>query len=124
MSDADPRPPVWIGHVTMQTRDIAESNKFMVGLGMRALADGEGFAVLELRGGTHLVLLPAEGPLSGPAPFDLMVEDLHATHEELAARGLSPSEISRGDIHDSFTIRDPSGLDVTFNSTHVSDLPV
>ena len=124
MSNADPRPPVWIGHVTMQTRSIPDSHKFMLELGMRAIADGEGFAVLELRGGTHLVLLPAEGLLSGPAPFDLMVEDLDATHEELSGRGLSPGEISRGTIHDSFTVRDPSGLDITFNSTHVSDLPV
>ena len=124
MANEDLRPPVWIGHITMQTRSIAESNEFMLELGMRAIVDGEGFAVLELRGGTHLVLLPAEGALSGPAPFDLMVEDLDATHQDLAARGLAPSEISRGDIHDSFTIRDPSGLDVTFNSTHVSDLPV
>ena len=124
MSNADRRPPVWVGHVLMKTSNIAESNKFMIALGMRPITDGDGFAVLELRGGTHLVLLPAEEELSGSAPFDLMVEDLDETHTDLASRGLSPSEISRGDIHDSFTIRDPSGLDVTFNSTHVSDQPV
>ena len=124
MTSDDKRPPVWIGHVTIQTPNVADSNKFMIELGLRPIADGDGFAVLELRGGTHLVLLPAEGPLSGPAPFDLMVEDLNATHEDLTARGLSPSEISRGDIHDSFTLRDPSGLDLKFNSTHVSDQPV
>ena len=124
MSNADPRPPVWIGHVLMKTPDILESKKLMIALGMRPIADGDGFAVLELRGGTHLVLLPAEEKLSGQAPFDLMVESLDETHTDLAARGLSPSEISRGDIHDSFTIRDPSGLDITFNSTHVSDQPV
>ena len=124
MSNTDGRPPVWVGHVLMKTSNLAESSKFMIGLGMRPIADGEGFAVLELRGGTHLVLLPAEEELSGPAPFDLMVEDLDETHTNLAERGLSPSDISRGEIHDSFTIRDPSGLDVTFNSTHVSDQPV
>ncbi len=124
MSNADGRPPVWIGHVTMKTPDIALSSKFMIALGMRPIADGDGFAVLELRGGTHLVLLPAEEELSGPAPFDLMVEDLDETHTDLAGRGLSPSDIRRGNIHDSFTIRDPSGLDITFNSTHVSDQPV
>ncbi len=124
MANENLRPPVWIGHVTMQTRDIAESNKFMVELGMRPIVDGEGFAVLELRGGTHLVLLASEEPLSGTAPFDLMVEDLDATHGDLSERGLSPSEITRGKIHDSFTVRDPSGMDVKFNSTHVSDQPV
>lgn len=123
MSTSDLRPAVWVGHVTMQTSDIAASNRFMVDLGMRAIVDGEGFAVLELRGGTHLVLLGVEGPLSGSAPFDLMVEDLDATHRDFAKRGLAPSAISRGNIHDSFTIRDPSGLDIQFNSTHVSDQP-
>jgi catechol 2,3-dioxygenase-like lactoylglutathione lyase family enzyme len=124
MSNSDPRPPVWVGHVTMQTTSVADSNTFMVELGMRPIVQGDGFAVLELRGGTHLVLLPSEDPLSGAAPFDLMVEDLDATHRALCERGLSPSEIGRGEIHDWFTIRDPSGLDVTFNSTHVSDQPV
>jgi len=91
---------------------------------LRIFADGDGFAVLELRGGTHLVLLQSEEAGAGSAPFDLMVEDLDDTHRELSERGLSPSEISRGKIHDSFQVRDPSGLDVTFNSSHVSDLPV
>ena len=118
------RPPVWIGHVTMPTAKVAESNQFMVDLGLRPIADGEGFAVLELRGGTHLVLLKSEEARSGPAPFDLMVEDLNATHKDLTDRGLSPSPISRGEIHDSFQVRDPSGLDLTFNSSHVSELPV
>ena len=118
------RPPVWIGHITMQTPKLAESNKFMIELGMRPIVDGDGFAVLELRGGTHLVLLRSEEASSGPASFDLMVEDLDATHRDLSERGLSPTEISRGKIHDSFQVRDPSGFDVTFNSSHVSDLPV
>lgn len=124
MSKTDPRPAVWVGHITMQTTRVAESNKFMLELGMRPIVDGEGFAVLELRGGTHLILLASEEPVSGTAPFDLMVEDLDATHGELSERGLSPSEITRGDIHDSFSVRDPSGLDIQFNSTHVSDQPV
>ena len=42
----------------------------------------------------------------------------------LAKLGLSPSEISEGEIHSSFTVRDPSGHVVKFNSTHVSDQPV
>jgi len=53
-----------------------------------------------------------------------MVEDLDATHEHYTALALSPGEIERGNIHDSFTLTDPSGYVVTVNSTHVSDLPV
>lgn len=118
------RPPVWVGHVTLASCRLDESWDFMQKLGMRPIFRGDEVGVLELRGGTHLVLLPTEQPGSGPAPFDLMVEDLDATHAQLAELGLAPSAIERGDIHDSFTVRDPSGHDVVFNSTHVSDQPV
>ncbi len=124
MSSSDPRPPVWVGHVTLRTPDIPATRDFMTALGMRFLAEGEGFAVFELRGGTHLLLLPAEEPGSGIAYFDLMVEDLAATHAELRARGLAPSEIDEGRIHSSFTVPSPSGHLIKFNSTHVSDQPV
>jgi len=124
MASDDPRPAVWVGHVVLPTPDLPATHAFMLAVGMRPIAEGEGFAVLELRGGTHLVLVPAEESASGDAPFDLMVEDLAATHERFAAQGLSPSPIEEGRIHSSFTLRAPSGHTVTFNSTHVSDLPV
>jgi catechol 2,3-dioxygenase-like lactoylglutathione lyase family enzyme len=124
MSGDDPRPPVWVGHVTLATPDLPATRDFMLTLGMRDIAQGDGFAVLELRGGTHLVLLPAEKKASGDAYFDLMVEDVAATHEELRSKGLSPSPIEEGQIHSSFTVASPSGHTIKFNSTHVSDLPV
>ena len=49
---------------------------------------------------------------------------MHETHAQFAKLELSPSEVSRGKIHDSFILTDPSGNTVTVNSTHVSDLPV
>jgi catechol 2,3-dioxygenase-like lactoylglutathione lyase family enzyme len=124
MPDRDPRPHVWIGHVTLPTPDVPTTRDFMLELGMRDIESGDDFAVLELRGGTHLVLLAASGAASGPAGFDLMVDDLEATHEMLAARGLAPTPIERGRIHDSFTVAAPSGHTLTFNSSHVSDRPV
>ncbi len=120
----DERPQVWVGHVTMATDRLVESNQFMVALGLRPIVLTENVAVLELRGGTHLVLLPTENPPKGRAPFDLMVEDLDAIHRELAAKGLEPSAVESGQIHSSFTVTDPSGQDVLFNSSHVGDLPV
>lgn len=124
MKSADERPPVWVGHVTLTTPDIRATHRFMEQLGMRPIASGDGFAVLELRGGTHLLLLPGSGPASGDAYFDLMVEDLDATHARLRALGLAPSEIEPGRIHRSFHVRAPSGHSITFNSNHVSDQPV
>ncbi len=118
------RPPVWVGHVTLRTPELPGTRDFMLQLGMRDIAHGDDFAVFELRGGTHLVLLPAEEAESGPAYFDLMVEDLESTHRELTARGLAPSPISEGRIHASFTVLSPSGHRITFNSSHVSQQPV
>ena len=120
MEQSDERPSVWVGHVTMKANRIDESNDFLVTLGLRPIVQGDGFAVLELRGGTHLVLLQTDDALSGAAPFDLMVDDLEAAHKRLTECELSPSTVAAGRIHRSFTIRDPSGQDITFNSSHVS----
>ena len=124
MSPKDERPSVWVGHVALPTPDIPKTRDFMVQLGMRPIADGNDFAVLELRGGSHLVLTPADGPASGPAYFDLMVDDLDAAHEQCKALGFAPTEIQPGRIHRSFEVSAPSGHVVTFNSSHVSDKPV
>ena len=124
MGESDPRPPVWVGHIRLTTHRLAESHRFMVDLGMRPIVKGDNFAVLELRAGTHLILLQRDAVEPGAAPFDLMVEDLDATHRRLADLGLCPSDVSEGRIHRSFTVTDPSGHVVTFNSSHVSDQPV
>ena len=120
----DARPPVWVGHVSMRTRALAESEAFMRDLGMRPVFRGEGVAIMELRGGTHLVLSADADAAPSDAPFDLMVDDVEAAHAGLAARGFAPSDISRGRIHDSFTVADPGGARITVNSSHVSDQPV
>ena len=124
MSERDERPPVWVGHIKMTTDRLADSQAFMVKLGMRPLFQGDDVAVLELRAGTHLVLRREDRIDPGRAAFDLMVEDLEATHARLVDLGLEPSEIEPGRIHSSFTVRDPSGHEIVFNSSHASDQPV
>src|SRR5438552_11624626 len=52
----DPRPPVAIGHVSIAVRDVAAAARWFAALGLREIAEGDGYAVLELRGGTHLVV--------------------------------------------------------------------
>jgi catechol 2,3-dioxygenase-like lactoylglutathione lyase family enzyme len=113
------RPSVWIGHEVLAVRDLDRSADYWRDLGMREVERNEHVAVLELRGGTHLVLVPGTPSEEADAPFDLMVEDLDATHAEWTARGLDPSPIERGRIHAAFTMRDPDGYRVTVNSTHV-----
>ena len=122
----DERPAVWIGHVALGADDLARSRAFWEALGMRLVEAHERVVVLELRGGTHLVLLPAREPAKpgARAPFDIMVDDLEATRARYAELGLSPSEIRDGGIHRSFELVDPSGYVVTVNSSHVSGHPV
>ena len=118
------RPPVWVGHVAMHTTLIAESSEFMQLVGMRMIASGDEFAVLEMRGGTHLVVTTDSESTLIKGSFDLMVEDLDDTHKQYTELGFAPSEIERGQIHDSFELREPGGSTIIFNSTHVGDLPV
>ena len=113
------RPTVWIGHAVLTVRDVDRSADYWQGLGMREIERNEHVAVLELRGGTHLVLVPGTPGEDTEAPFDLMVDDLETTHSDWAARGLDPSPIERGSIHAAFTMRDPDGYRVTVNSSHV-----
>ena len=118
----DDRPDVAIGHVTMRVADIARAAKYFRKLGMRGIVEKDGLAVLELRGGTHLVLLPAEETVSPgtAAPFDLMIDELDATHARWTGDGLAPSEIERGSIHDRFEITTPDEYTLTITSSHVS----
>ena len=122
----DPRPPTWVGHVTIHAADIPATKQFFLELGMRDVEPTAPVGILELRGGTHLLVLPAEEPVATgtPAPFDLMVDDVDAAHRHCAEAGLAPSEINTRMYHRSFTVASPSGHAVTVNSTHVSGEPV
>lgn len=130
-------PPVWVGHIVLRTRRQKESEAFMRALGMRFITTAEehGAVILELRGGTHLILLddknaePGEagvlsGAESGDAPFDLMVDDLDATHRICTSQGLSPTDIEDGSIHRTFFVTEPSGHRIKFFDSHVSEFAV
>jgi catechol 2,3-dioxygenase-like lactoylglutathione lyase family enzyme len=115
----DGRPPVWIGHAVLRVGDVARSAAFWGEIGMRDVGRDESVAVLELRGGTHLVILEGSPDPGAEAPFDLMVDDLEATHADWTVRGFEPSPIESGRIHSAFTVRDPDGYVVTVNNSHV-----
>ena len=96
----DQRPPVAVGHVRLPVTDVAVAERWLESVGLRPIFADASLAVLELRGGTHVVVRKAEQlPTSGSAaPFDLMVDDIEAARSDYAAKGLGPSEISRGRI--------------------------
>ncbi len=103
------RPAVWTGHVVAYARDLMAVAAFYEAIGMRPVATLPDLAVLELRGGTHLVLHHDEHHVSAPLDFDLMVEDLEATHAEWSAAGIVVSPIEDVKIHTKFTVQRSRG---------------
>ncbi|MGH7035577.1 MAG: VOC family protein [Stellaceae bacterium] len=122
----DRRPPAAIGHVFFAATNVAEAAEWFEALGLRPIAADDDFAVLELRGGTHLVVTQAaRRPRPGQeAPFDLMVDDIDRARRKFAAQGLKPSRLRRWTIHDEFTLAGPDGYRVTILSSHAGRRPV
>ena len=116
----DQKPPVAVGHVRLSATDVAAAARWLETVGLRPIFQDTDLAVLEFRGGTHVVVRrPEQPPVVGTtAPFDLMVDDIEAARRDYAAKGLGPSEISRGRIHDSFHLVGPDGHDFTVTSSH------
>ena len=80
----DQRPPVAVGHVRLNVVDVGAAARWLEMVGLRPIVTRAELAVLELRGGTHVVVRRAE-PLPQPgsgAPFDLMVDDIDAAYRD------------------------------------------
>lgn len=134
-------PPVAIGHVAMTVGELESSYRFYVDLGLRTIGKSDGMAVLELRGGTHLLLFQRGGPADGgdESPFnqrpaealDLMIagrseEELTAFRNHLVERGHAPDPIMgrRFFGHYVFKAQDPDGNQVTVSTSHASNQPI
>ena len=122
----DQRPPVAVGHVRLNVVDVGAAARWLETAGLRPIVTMGDLAVLELRGGTHVVVRRSEQPPEPRtgAPFDLMVDDIDAAHRDYAGKGLSPSPVRRGRIHDSFDLAGPDGWAFTVNSSHASGQPI
>ena len=57
MNPNESRPPVAVAHVVLETDRMEQSAGFMQSVGMRPVFLGPQVSVLELRGGTHLILM-------------------------------------------------------------------
>jgi catechol 2,3-dioxygenase-like lactoylglutathione lyase family enzyme len=122
----DPRPPVAIGHVSIAVRDVATAARWFAALGMREIAEGADYAVLELRGGTHLVVERAARRIrpGNDAPFDLMYDDIDEARKRCRRLGLKASHVRQTAIHRSFTVAGPEGYRLTITSSHAGKRPV
>lgn len=116
----DNRPPVAIGHVRLETHAVSDTIDFFKALGLRNIFRGDRFGVLELRGGTHLIVAQREKPVrkGTAAPFDIMVDDIEDAYKKYGRKKFEPSEITSGSIHSSFFIKSPSGHKLKITSSH------
>ena len=128
-----------VAHLVFKVADLKSSCQFYANLGIPPFAiDGES-AIVELRGGTHLILLSgdqqaAEGvaeSLTGQfhkrfsEQFDLMIkgkglDELKKYRLELISRGITAGEIPDETFfgHYLFCIKDPDGNGITIYTSH------
>lgn len=128
MAEKESPPPIAIGHVTLRVSDVESAVKFYRVLGLRPVSDRPGMAILELRGGTHLMLFRAKAkPTPGPVrSFDFMVEDIETAHAALKDAGIAGTEIRPDQIsgHRWFEVTDPDGHALRIFSSHTAGRPV
>jgi catechol-2,3-dioxygenase len=128
-----------VAHLVLKVADLKSSCQFYSNLGIPPFAIEEKVAIIELRGGTHLLLLEvdqlaAEGvaqSLTGQfhkrfsEQFDLMIKgkgvnELKKYRSELISRGIAAGEIPDETFfgHHLFCIKDPDGNGVTIYTSH------
>jgi catechol 2,3-dioxygenase-like lactoylglutathione lyase family enzyme len=123
-------PAVGIGHLWLTVADVARSCRFYLDLGLTPVHEDAETGILELRGGTHLLLFrQGAGPPgpAGPQRVDLMIAgralaDLEAFRDGLAARGIAPGPIPNQDFygHRLFEVADPDGNTVVVATSHTA----
>ncbi len=113
--ETDPRPRFGIGHVTVPSSNVAALRDFYTEVGLRLVVDMGQTVILELRGGTHIVVHPGQ---SGTSSLDFIVDDIDETWEIVGQAGATVTEIKRGHPHDSFGAIDPDGNQLSIHSNH------
>ncbi|MDN7472910.1 VOC family protein [Burkholderia orbicola] len=141
----DQLPAVALSHFVMKVQDVDESYRFYTGLGLRAFGAFPGMAIIEMRGGTHLLLFKkgddqtatlldsrsGQRPDFSSEKIDLMIgghtkADLESYRAGLITKGYSPSAIADGELygHHYFSMQDPDGNGISVYTSHCSDKPV
>ena len=114
------RPGIWIGHVYRKVRDIKKSTAFFTKLGMNVFLETRSMAILELRGGTHLLLFKdsARNSWISEQEFDLMVKDIKKFHARLKKEKITVSPLKKDHYHLTFKVTDPDGEKFVVYSDH------
>jgi catechol 2,3-dioxygenase-like lactoylglutathione lyase family enzyme len=138
-------PAAAFAHFVMKVNDINISYQFYTKFGLRPIGIFSDVAIIELRGGTHILLfnkndelpfslspskLGQRGDFSNER-LDLMIDsksrsDLELYRTTLMENGLSVDEIAPDQFfgHYYFRLADPDGNGITVNTSHTGELPV
>ena len=138
-------PAAAFGHFVLKVNDIDISYQFYAKLGLRPFGIFPELAIIELRGGTHILLfnnndelpfslspshLGQRGAFSSER-LDLMIDsksrsDLELYRTSLIEHGLSADEIARDQFfgHYYFQLADPDGNGITVYTSHTGEFPV
>jgi catechol-2,3-dioxygenase len=132
-------PELAVAHLVCKVADLKSSCQFYSNLGLPPFYIEEKVAIIELRGGTHLLLLSVDEPagedvaesLTGQfhkkfsEQFDLMIKgkglnELKEYRLELISRGIAAGEIPDEAVfgHHLFCIKDPDGNGITVYTSH------
>jgi catechol 2,3-dioxygenase-like lactoylglutathione lyase family enzyme len=141
----DNLPAAALGHFVMKVANLSASYQFYADLGLRQIGIYPDVAIIELRGGTHILLFPEKGEapfelnpsrLGQRAAFfkehlDLLIHgktrgNLEAYRASLLKNGIAAGEIAQERLfgHDYFQLADPDGHGITVYTSHVGELPV
>ena len=128
-----------VAHLVLKVADLKSSCQFYSDLGIPPFAVDEEVAIIELSGGTHLLLLEVNRltgedvaqSLTGQfykrfsEQFDLMIEgktlnELNTYRLELVSRGITAGEIPDETFfgHHLFCVKDPDGNGITIYTSH------
>ncbi|MEL6985150.1 MAG: glyoxalase/bleomycin resistance/dioxygenase family protein, partial [Actinomycetota bacterium] len=87
---------------------------------LRPAARGDDLVSLEMRGGTHLVLVRGDGQsVDREALFDLMVEDLPVFRASMVSAGVDVGPIEVAGAHHRCWVTDPGGHRIRIHDSHV-----
>ena len=101
-----------VGQGALCVSDLSRSARFYGTLGLRPVLQHPHIVVLELRGGTHLVLFQARGehPRGRVRSFGLLVADAREYRERAAAVGIDVGPVTEDAAHRRvFEMTDPDG---------------
>jgi len=128
-----------VAHLVFKVADLKSSCQFYSNLGIPPFFTDEETAIIELRGGTHLILLSVDSmagegiaeSLTGQfhkrfsEQFDFMIdgkglEELKKYRLELISRGIAVGEIPNETFfgHHLFCTKDPDGNGITIYTSH------